>query len=284
VDENIGDIQQNVVTNGESCVEQIEASTQQIISESISSLGQAGSKAISFARDDIIRSMSASIAKVERPRESLLQKVSQNLQSIEETTQIGLVDVVALAKRNIAAIEEASESVNESSNDFSSSRSAMRQSQCDESRNKITAMLETHGTTIQTLASECKENVITSKDNSSRFGHEVIKMDVDVEDVPHKFDLDYSEALSSTPDESDLFQGIDVGSTDVTMGPSVGSPSTKEQVAVTDELSPGPGVLRESSLNSQAEPRDKSETSKIATRKRTVDVNSRLPKRSKQKS
>jgi hypothetical protein len=285
VDENIGDIQQNVATNGKSCVEQIDTSTQQIVSESISSVGQVGSKALAFARDDIIRSVSTSIAKVEKPRESLMHEVSQNLQTIEEKTQSGLVDVVTLAKQNIVAIEGASESVNESVKDFSSSRSAMYQSQCEDSRKQITTMLETHETAIQALASSCKENVITSKDNSSRFGHEVIKMDYDVEDVPHKFALEYSEALSSTLDENDLFKGIDFGSRDVTMGSSVGSPSTKDQVAVSDELSPGPDVLKESSLNNQDDPpRDESQTNKSATRKRAVDVNSRLPKRSKQRS
>lgn len=239
VNNEIENARQGMLTAGKACAKHMEKSID-IATESISEIAVIGSEAISFSQNVVIREAAISLAHIEEPRPNLLLNVSNHLDSMENSVVGGAKQLSVLAQMHSDEIFETTASISNTAANFKESTCAQHRSQCNLSRDKLAAVVQSHVDATEVLVSDCGGIIGSAAEKTQAFGGSVIAMDDQVDTAPPRKTIEFTEKLTATPREEVLLEGFRREQDDPTS-----IVSSSEDTSGDVNISETSGVLRE---------------------------------------
>jgi chromosome segregation ATPase len=267
----IENAREGMLSAGNTCAADMDKSID-LAEKSISEIAAIGSEAMRFSQDVVIREAAMSLADIEEPRPKLLANVSNHIDSMERIVTGGTKQLLVLVQMHSDEIAETNASISSAAADFNASTCEQHRLQCDVSRVKLAAVMQSHGDATQFLVSDCGGIIASAAEKTQIFGDTVIAMDDQVKTVPPRTTIEFTEQLTATPREEVLLEGFRREHDDPTW-----VVLSNEDTSVDVIVSETSGVLREIfSSNNTSE-------GAVSPGKRRRNESNQLARRAKQK-
>jgi len=212
IDMRLGELRETLSADAKLHLEHIKNNVHGAANESISRLACSGTNALALSRDEIIPKVTLQIAEIEEPREQVLKDASNNLNTILERTQGGVEKLNKATKKQLKATKQTHDRVEEIGKDFRVKICGLHRCQNDKTFHDTITMLQQNEDSVKKLLSLCEQNIVDSNKETLSFGRHVIEMDAPVPITPERQEMEYSESLTSTPEENTIFQNCSLRS------------------------------------------------------------------------
>jgi len=206
IDMKLGDVCRNLSNDGNLSLKHMENSVRDVANESITLLASKGLDTLVLSRNEIIPAALQNIVQIEKPRDQVIKDISKGLDIILHKNQDGVDHLNQIVKKQLGKIKQANVEIEETGNEFRVKTCGYHKSQSNKKFRDIVTMIGWNEEFANSLLVSNKQNINDACMEMTSFGRDVIEMNVQVPVTPERQELKYSETLTSTPEESVIFQ------------------------------------------------------------------------------
>lgn len=178
-------------------------------SSHILGLGEAGNALSSYARIEVLESMTTSVAEMEKPRSEMMASFAGECSKLEESMEKGLTTIKEKASASSKLADELHAGVSSVALDFRDEIAKKRETEITNTKDTFVKSATDH-------ADNASQSITSSQEGSQRASSKTnlfVRTDLlaydEVPDAAYRAQIPFSERLSSTPSEGEIIGNMD---------------------------------------------------------------------------
>jgi len=206
VDANLGELGETLSDDAKLHLKHIKNNLHGAAKESISRLACSGANVLALSSDEIIPKAKLQITEIEENQNRVMKDVSNIQDTILERTENEVGKLKNGTKKQLEIIDQTHTRMEKVEKNFRLKTCELHRSQNNKTFHDIVKILQQNENSVKKFLSSCEQNIVNSNNETTNFGKHIIEMNIPVPIIQDRQEMKYSKVLSSTPEDSILFQ------------------------------------------------------------------------------